>query len=203
MKNIPGPANRSFTLLELLLVIAVIIILASLLLPILNKAKEAGKQALCTSNLKQCVSVGLMYAQDNNGQVPPYASAGYYEKSYSYWPVLHVSEYLPNNGKNQVVRCPNNEKKEYDSRGYSSYIYHVDYLGGKKLPAISPGETFFWEESYPGGAFFQYAGGNPGHGAGKRGYIYSFFDGSVKYYSPYARKPKDGYYSTSSWKRID
>lgn len=195
--------NIFFTLIELLLVIAIIAILASLLLPMLGKAKEAGRKTLCISNLKQCTSIALMYAQDNNSRLPAYTNIGYYEKTYSYWPVLHMEDYLPHNGKCMVTRCPNNEKKEYDLSGFSSYIYHVNYLDGKSLSAINPKETLFWEEPYPGGAYFQYPGGNPGHGAGKLGYIYSFFDSSVKYYSPHDRKPKDGYYSTSSWLRID
>lgn len=203
MKKIPGRRNIFFTLIELLVVISIIAILACLLLPMLNKAKEAGRRTLCTSNLKQCTSIALMYTQDTNGQLPPYTSIGYYEKTYSYWPVIHMSDYLPNRGKCMVIRCPSNEKKEYDQSGFSSYIYHSNYLDGKKLSAIKPRETLFWEEPYPGGGYFQFAGGNPGHGTGKLGRIYSFFDGSVKYYPPHARKPQDGYYSTSSWLRID
>jgi prepilin-type N-terminal cleavage/methylation domain-containing protein/prepilin-type processing-associated H-X9-DG protein len=59
-----------FTLIELLVVIAVIAILASLLLPALSKAKEAGRGAVCKSNLRQ-LSLGiLLYADDHEQYLP-------------------------------------------------------------------------------------------------------------------------------------
>ena len=42
-----------FTLLELLITISIIAILASLLLPVLNSAREKGRPIACTGNLRQ------------------------------------------------------------------------------------------------------------------------------------------------------
>ena len=64
MNSIRG--NKSFTLVELLVVIVIIAILASLLLPALSAAKRRAKVAGCQSNLHQMGIGALMYANDDS-----------------------------------------------------------------------------------------------------------------------------------------
>jgi len=67
----PKPkAHAAFTLLELLTVIAVILVLAALLLPVLSKAKTESQRARCISNLRKVSMAIRMYADDNKDVLP-------------------------------------------------------------------------------------------------------------------------------------
>lgn len=65
------PVKQKFTIIELLVTIAIIAILASLLLPALSRAREKAKAISCTSNLKQCGLGAFMYGGDSNDYIPP------------------------------------------------------------------------------------------------------------------------------------
>ena len=63
-------AIRGFTLLELLIVIAIIAILTALSLPALNQARERAKSIDCVSNLKQIQLALNGYANDSQDAFP-------------------------------------------------------------------------------------------------------------------------------------
>jgi len=66
----PGRSARAFTLVELLVVTAIIGMLAALLLPAIQAAREAARRSQCQSQLRQ-IAVALQLHHDARGHFPP------------------------------------------------------------------------------------------------------------------------------------
>ena len=90
--------KTGFTLVELLVVIAVIAILASLLLPSLARAREMAKVSSCKNNLKQFGLITANYVDENGGWLFGYYPGGrlWTRKDYS---ELHRGGYLHEIGR--------------------------------------------------------------------------------------------------------
>jgi prepilin-type N-terminal cleavage/methylation domain-containing protein len=66
----PDNSISGFTLVELLTVIAIIALLASLLLPVVDKAKQRAGETMCQNNIRQLQLAWIMYAADHNDKLP-------------------------------------------------------------------------------------------------------------------------------------
>src|SRR5688572_791564 len=62
--------SNAFTLVELLVVIGIIAVLVAMLLPALNKARQAAQGVTCQSNLRQQAQLILLYVHENKGYFP-------------------------------------------------------------------------------------------------------------------------------------
>ncbi|MBI4024194.1 MAG: type II secretion system protein [Verrucomicrobia bacterium] len=134
--------HSAFTLIELLVVIAIISILAALMLPGLKNARESAKSVVCMNNQKQILTAILLYVDDNDNYLPPYANAVGLR-----WPYL-VGKYLVSTNAPAGVsymRCPTEQNADVGftygvNYGYggAQVIYSASGGGSAKLGNVAP-----------------------------------------------------------------
>jgi prepilin-type N-terminal cleavage/methylation domain-containing protein/prepilin-type processing-associated H-X9-DG protein len=94
----------AFTLIELLIVIAIIAILAAILFPVFGRARENARRSSCQSNLKQIGLGMLQYSQDYDEQIVPALVDNYPGIGQASWAYV-VQPYVKSV---QLFRCPSN-----------------------------------------------------------------------------------------------
>jgi prepilin-type N-terminal cleavage/methylation domain-containing protein/prepilin-type processing-associated H-X9-DG protein len=148
-KSSPAPVERAFTLIEVMVVLAIIIILAAILIPSLNSALESAKATKDLSNLRQIGALMQAYLNDKDQILPVTATW----PGTSPTPVLYP-KYL---GTRRVFQSPFDKRPSLEtdlapvSYSINTNMYTASPgISGNVLKVVSPASTFFMAPTYTG-----------------------------------------------------
>lgn len=130
--------RRGFTLLELLVTIAIVASLAALLVPAASNMKEGANQSKCLGNLRQLASAIQLYAAENDNRFPIYPAAAAPDPPVSgaWWHQrvdVYVDSKFSDGNPSKAFICPS------DKTPYSNLIsYGMNRnLAGKRFAGVS------------------------------------------------------------------
>lgn len=198
--------TKGFTLVEILVVMAIVGVLASVLFSVFARVREKGRSAVCQSNLHQIYLAMQQYVQDNDGRYPHHLDVNNSWWSHKLFPYIKNVE---------VFRCPTISKPltPRDDPLYDpSYRYNVQRLNyyvfspglrrrgrAESEPALSSysatiflnacnplvaetnGQTIVKQIPTSCGRVMELGGSNRHHSDGTN---WSFLDGHVKWMTP-------------------
>lgn len=113
-----SPAKKAFSLIELLVTIAIISVLATITIPVVNRSRLAAQDTRCLGNLRQIGTAALLFAADNdnffpNGNIRSTNENG--TTTFITWPIT-LAPYLGKETKsNWVIVCPSSERQPQGS----------------------------------------------------------------------------------------
>ncbi len=148
-RHIRASAVRGFTLVELLVVVAIIALLLAVLLPGLSGARAQARAVVCASNIRQLAIANTAYTADNEGRFCP-GAAGIRVRNLHRWHGIRASKSQPFDplrgplvgyvsGQVAVRACPGFRRKvtgrtgAFES-GCGGYGYNQAYVGRVMRP---------------------------------------------------------------------
>ncbi len=132
--------RTGFTLIEILVVLVVVAILASIILAVFSRVREIARSTICQSNLAQIALAIQQYVQDNNGYFPPNMYTE--NKNTSSVRYIHWNDAIAHYVKNSAIfYCPSrkiltaqrapgftNSEGQFIARRDTSYNYNYSQV---------------------------------------------------------------------------
>jgi prepilin-type N-terminal cleavage/methylation domain-containing protein/prepilin-type processing-associated H-X9-DG protein len=177
---------KGFTLIEMLVTVAIIALLAAVLFSAVRSGIAAAKAAGCVSNLRQNYVAFTAYAQDNAGDLPLNSDPSV--PGNNPWWMSYIAPYLgeptwqtPYVG-GKTLKCPAYPTTpQWQTYTINSYLYSASTGIRKIIQARRATETILLYDGYDGGVFGDYSGvrwnSHPG------GANFLLLDGSVSTFS--------------------
>jgi prepilin-type N-terminal cleavage/methylation domain-containing protein/prepilin-type processing-associated H-X9-DG protein len=156
--------RNGFTLVELLVVVAILAVLAGLLFPVLAQARARARQATCLSNVRQIGTAFALYAQDFDERLPDFHADLGSAANALHLPYWHdrfccglllapgqssfVTLLVPYLRTSAVTFCPADTKKAPEGRSVTSYEYKAWLARGRSLAEVPrpAGMALLWEQ---------------------------------------------------------
>jgi prepilin-type processing-associated H-X9-DG protein/prepilin-type N-terminal cleavage/methylation domain-containing protein len=128
--------TKAFTLVELLVVIGIIALLIAIMLPALNRARDASEAVVCMSNLRQIEIASMAYIAENHG----------------YWPPAHYDFSMTNLHRWHGTRLKDTLPFDFTGSPLKSFLRTPNI---KKCPSFDPAKVGF-EASAGGYGYNEY-----------------------------------------------
>ncbi len=140
-RRVPTPARpraftlQGFTLIEMLVVVAIVATLAAILFPVFSRVRQNARRAVCASNLRQLGLAWLMYASDYDERACPSYNASQADDAWDFhhlpsgaWTTGFLGVYTRDG---EIHGCPDNPfRPSPTKRPYNGYGYNATYIGG-------------------------------------------------------------------------
>ncbi|MHC4148434.1 MAG: type II secretion system protein [Planctomycetota bacterium] len=136
--------KKAFTLVELLVVMAVLSLLMALLMPALAKARQQGKSVRCLSNLRQMIIAALLYTNGNDDYFPMATvteidGSVYRTRCWDFTTVYDSKDRRVEPGLlwqgemiEKIQQCPSfRGAANWAQDPYTGYNYNTSYIGGR------------------------------------------------------------------------
>ncbi len=145
MSTTQDESRGAFTLVEMLVVVAIIALLISLLLPAFSRAKQAAQAAVCSGQLRQNGVMMTRYATDSRMHF------GYKDMTANppklFWADFFLkSGYLSGNARDVLV-CPSHAPRQY-SRNYQTYGFRWDFWPSGVIASEKSARAGFGQWAY-------------------------------------------------------